>query len=470
MTPIHLVSKHNNAQTKTGYIDQSTLPPLQESPSSVRVRTQLISLSSNNLTYALAGDRFGWWSAYPVPAGTKLKSAESQKDTSTDADLDLNASWGIVPAWGYALVSESTHASIASGSLLWGFWPTSSHSFDLTLASFPESDRQPDSHFREASPHRANLMAMYNRYVLVSPSPRLNLDSDSAAQTVLSRPVFECGVLLEKYTLHRHRFTHPLGLPRGAPANTIPGVPAWGEKDADLRKAVVVSLSAGTKTARSFAWMLTSERSARGELETEGPRGLVQVTSVPQTLADFAAGDRRKTKLKVKNVGYGREELRAVVEWVRRLQEEEGVERVVMVDFGAAKEVTEALVEGLKATAEGGGDRKGLDVLGLAVGNESKVYSGEEIQARMASGQALGKVQFNTSGVRDRAAEVEGATAYFDGVDEAWKRCYTETGLGEVRFERYHGVEGANGIEGAWGALCEQKLAPNTGIVVRLIS
>ncbi|KAJ4414578.1 hypothetical protein N0V85_003098, partial [Neurospora sp. IMI 360204] len=383
-----------------------------------------------------------------------------------DVDADLNASWGIVPAWGYALALSSTHPLIPSGSLLWGFWPTSAHSFDLTLSSsFLEAEnQQPETHFRETSPYRANLMAMYNRYTMLVPpfpsspsSTQVDLDSDEAAQTVLSRPVFECGVLLEKYTLRRQRATHPLGLPAGAPAGSIPGVPAWGQRDADLRKAVVISLSAGTKTARSFGWMLARERGERGELESEGPLGLVQVTSVPGTLADF--GD--KTKLKVKNVGYGEEELRGVVEWVRSL---EGVERVVMVDFGAAKEVTEMLVEGFKEGEVSSG--KQLEMLVLAVGNESKVYSGEEIQVRMASGQALGKVQFNTSGVRDRAAEVEGATAYFEAVDEAWRRCYAEMGLGEVRLERYRGVEGANGIEGAWEALCGQKLAPNAGIVV----
>ncbi|KAK3947174.1 hypothetical protein QBC32DRAFT_355157 [Pseudoneurospora amorphoporcata] len=86
----------------------------------------------------------------------------------------------------------------------------------------------------------------------------------------------------------------------------------------------------------------------------------------------------------------------------------------------------------------------------------------------MASGQALGKVQFNTSGVRDWAVEAEGTVAYFEMVNEAWKRCYAETGLGDVRLERYRSVEGTNGIEDAWEALCGQKLAPNAGIVVRL--
>lgn len=296
-------------------------------------------------------------------------------------------------------------------------------------------------------------MAMYNRYILVS-SGQVDLDSEKEAETVLSRPVFECGVLLEKYTLHRSRYTHPLGLPRGAPPNTIPGVPGWTEKDADLRKAVVVILSAGTKTGRSFAYMLARERAERGELEGEGPRGLVQVTSVPGTLANFG----KKTKLEVKNVGYAEEDLKGVVEWVRDLQ----VEKVVMLDFGAAKEVTERLLDAFTQDEEG----TKLDVLVMAVGNEAKVYSPEDIQARMASGQALGKVQFNTSGVRDRAmAEVEGGAAtYFNGVDEAWKRCYKEKGLREVRFERYRDVEGGEGIEGAWEALCGRKLAPNKGL------
>ncbi|KAK3399338.1 hypothetical protein B0T20DRAFT_197885 [Sordaria brevicollis] len=467
-TPIHLVSKINNALTTIGYLDQSSLPTLT-TPNSVRVRTQLISLSSNNLTYALAGDRFGWWSAYPVPTGTKLRPSSSTATTAAAAKSqqhqdeqgeDLNKKWGIVPAWGYAAVLESTHASIEKGSLLWGFWPTSSHIFDLTLSHFTASEngqQQPETHFQEVSEHRKGLMGMYNRYVLVTPpSPvELDLDSDLAAETVLARPVFECGVLLESYTFHRERATHPLGLPKGAPANTIPGVGAWTEKDADLRKAVVISLSAGTKTARAFTWQLARERDMRGELESEGPKGLVQVTSVPDTLADFGEG----TKLEVKNVGYSEDDLKSVVEWVQGL---EGVEKVVMVDFGAAASVTETLVNGFKSVSPG------LVVLVMAVGNEAKVYAPEEIQARMASGQKLGKVQFNTSGVRDRAMEVEGAEKYFDGVEECWKRCYGEKGLGEVKFGRYEGVEGEKGVEGAWKALCERRLKANEGVVVRL--
>ncbi|KAK3947172.1 hypothetical protein QBC32DRAFT_328775 [Pseudoneurospora amorphoporcata] len=144
----------------------------------------------------------------------------------------------------------------------------------------------------------------------------------------------------------------------------------------------------------------------------------------------------------LKNVGYGEEELRAVVQWVRRLQEEEGVERVVIVDFGAAKEVTEVLVKGLKSTSKGD-VKKELEVLVLAVGNECKVYSGEEIQARMANGQALGKVQFNTSGRQD----------------------WVKYDLNVIMVLR---GPNANGIEGAWEAFCGQKLAPNAGIVVRL--
>ena len=59
------------------------------------------------------------WDTYPLP-------------TASPAPYNDVASWGIVPAWGYAIVIEST-TSIPEGTVLWGFWPTSTVPADLQL-------------------------------------------------------------------------------------------------------------------------------------------------------------------------------------------------------------------------------------------------------------------------------------------------------------------------------------------------
>ncbi|KAM3074779.1 hypothetical protein ACMFMG_008195 [Clarireedia jacksonii] len=111
---MHVVSKADNAvHAAVG------LKPTDEvlAHSSIRVATCLISLMSNNLSYARGGDFLHWWSTYPVPS-------------TAPAPYNDSKAWGIVPAWGYASVIEST-SRITPGTVIWGFWPTSSGHTDL---------------------------------------------------------------------------------------------------------------------------------------------------------------------------------------------------------------------------------------------------------------------------------------------------------------------------------------------------
>ncbi|KAI8937540.1 hypothetical protein NX059_005258 [Plenodomus lindquistii] len=116
-TPVHAVSKLNNAQHTTYHVDQTDLPL---APSSIRVTTHLISLSSNNLTYVRSGTPLHWWDIFPVPANKPSPFNGTQE-------------WGIVPAWGYGRVLASIISSLVPGNLIWGMWPTSSHAVDLHL-------------------------------------------------------------------------------------------------------------------------------------------------------------------------------------------------------------------------------------------------------------------------------------------------------------------------------------------------
>lgn len=61
--------------------------------------------------------------------------------------------WGIVPAWGYATVTESNVPGMPPDSLIWGYWPTST---SLTLLRLEPSD--PEGHWVEVSSHRQQLM------------------------------------------------------------------------------------------------------------------------------------------------------------------------------------------------------------------------------------------------------------------------------------------------------------------------
>jgi len=79
---IHVVSKQDNAVTATFPYDEP-LPQLAES--SVRVKTDCIAITSNNLGYARIGTLLHWWDIYPVPS-------------AAPAPYHNNDEWGIVPA------------------------------------------------------------------------------------------------------------------------------------------------------------------------------------------------------------------------------------------------------------------------------------------------------------------------------------------------------------------------------------
>ncbi|KAL1648448.1 hypothetical protein SLS58_002203 [Diplodia intermedia] len=415
---IHAISKHDNSRHAVFPVPENTTPL---APDSIRVRTTLITLSSNNLTYARLGTPLSWWTTYPIPTAT------------APAPYDDAASWGIVPAWGYATVAASTIAALPAGTAIWGYWPTTSHAVDLQLAPAAGCE----SHWLETSPHRRGLMNMYNRYVAAAPGGRLPstatpADADAAARRVALRTVWECGYLFSRFNFpgggdrHHHDFlpVHPFGLP--APA-ALP----WTARDADLRRAVVVSLAATSKTGRGFAWNLLRDRNVRTYDDDVTPAG------------------------KNKAVGYAELNGEEGVGWVLGFKPE----RVVVIDFGTREGVLEGFVEAVEREGEG------VEVLVVLVGSGMKVYSLDEIKADMERAQRLKSVQFNTSPVRDWAMEIEGPEAYFAKMNEAWERCEEEGGMGELDAVW---VDGVDGIEKAWQDLCDQKVKPNEAIVVRV--
>ncbi|SPO05444.1 uncharacterized protein DNG_08131 [Cephalotrichum gorgonifer] len=403
---IHVVSKRDNTRHEVCRLDEGQASAGKLAESSIRVRTGLMALTSNNLSYARAGAFLHWWDTYPVP-------------DSAPAPYNDNGEWGIVPAWGYGRVVDSTIDSIEAGSLLWGFWPASSHAVDLQLRP-----SQPSGHWVETSPHRSQLMTLYNRYEQVEPG-----DDLAMKMAALCKPLWTGPYLLNR-TVFSKPGVHPLGVE--AP---------WSEEDADLSSAVVINASASSKTGRSFSWALARDRDAAAG----GPLALLQLTSAPQVLPRFS-----DCAFPIKSGRYGDP---GAMEWVAGFKPA----RVVIVDFGAADPVIESLASDAGKIA--------ASVTVIAVGHEAKVYSDEEIQAHAVLHKTLGKVQLNASGLRDRAMETLGPEKFFRSLDEDWVRCYEEEGLGRLELRELSGVEGDQGVKGAWDDLCSGNVPPNVGIV-----
>ncbi|KAH3004133.1 hypothetical protein KXV73_000820, partial [Aspergillus fumigatus] len=153
-------------------------------------------------------------SALPTPVegiyciGTPVAGLETYPVPHTaPPPYNDQASWGIVPAWGYATVTESSVPGIAPDSVIWGYWPTST---SPTLLRLEPSDLQ--GHWVEVSSHRQQLMPIYNRYEQILPE---NEEPDEMAWGALLRGVWIAGYLLSEYVFSpdpRARVpVHPLG-------------------------------------------------------------------------------------------------------------------------------------------------------------------------------------------------------------------------------------------------------------------
>ena len=118
-----------------------TQPQAQLEDGQVRVAIDKFAITSNNVSYAISGDAIGYWRFFPADDG-----------------------WGKVTVWGFGDVVESRSPDIAVGERLYGFFPMSSEAV-LTVG------RVKDDFFMDASPHRADLAAVYNQYRRLAGEP-----------------------------------------------------------------------------------------------------------------------------------------------------------------------------------------------------------------------------------------------------------------------------------------------------------
>ncbi|KAL0934360.1 uncharacterized protein CTRU02_211159 [Colletotrichum truncatum] len=414
---IHIISKKDISKHETVPVNLS-LPPL--GPSSIRARSSLISITSNNLSYAKLGDYLQWWSTWPVPL-------------NAPAPYNNQDEWGIVPAWGFGRVRESTIDSIPAGSLLYGCWPTSTHAVDLKLQS-----HEAKGHFVEVSEHRQGLGNIYNRYNIVDETAK---SEEFRAILANAFPIWHAGYLINRFNFPTEfKPVHPLG-----------SSGEWTEKDADLKSAVVVNLSASSRTGRSVAWNFTRNRKPN----VNGPLALLNATSSPQTL-----NHAHKPAVEVKSVNYDNLVDKETMDWIANFKPN----RVVVLDNGGPAETTERfrelLVDSLPASTA---------LTLVMVGNVPKIESLEEFQASMALKARWGHTaQLNTTDVADAAIAAEGADAFCQGVEGAFERAVAENYLGDIGLVWGSGVGGQAGIEKAWENLIKGTLSPTKAWVYQL--
>jgi NADPH:quinone reductase-like Zn-dependent oxidoreductase len=151
-----------DAFTETRLVD-TPLAPLGEGE--VRLRVESFSVTANNVTYAVAGDSFGYWNFFPAEEG-----------------------WGVVPMWGHAVVEASNHPDVAPGERVYGYLPMASH---LTVVP---TNVSPGS-FSDAAAHRQPMSPVYNQYSRLAVDP----DHDPAreGERMIYGGLFRTGYLIE---------------------------------------------------------------------------------------------------------------------------------------------------------------------------------------------------------------------------------------------------------------------------------
>lgn len=133
----------------------------------VRLAVESFSVTANNVTYAVAGDAFGYWNFFPG-----------------------EGDWGVVPMWGHARVIESRHPDLAVGERVYGYLPMASHVDVLPAAVTP-------SGFVDAAAHRQPMSPIYNQYSRLAADPEH--DPAREGERMIFGPLFKTGFLIEGF-------------------------------------------------------------------------------------------------------------------------------------------------------------------------------------------------------------------------------------------------------------------------------
>ena len=150
--------------------DESRTAPLE--PGQIRLTVERFALTTNNITYAVAGDMLDYWGFFPADA------------TSADG-----TPWGRIPAMGFGSVAESAHPDIAVGGRYFGFYPMAT---DVVIDAEPHGTA-----FRDVGDHRAAHAATYTDFRDVTADVMFR--AEQADEYLLLWGVFMTSFLVDDY-------------------------------------------------------------------------------------------------------------------------------------------------------------------------------------------------------------------------------------------------------------------------------
>ena len=143
----------------------------QLGPGQIRLSVERFAVTTNNITYAVAGDMLDYWGFFP---------------TSEVAD---EKQWGRIPAMGLGSVVESAHPDIALGGRYFGFYPMAD---EVIIDALPRGNA-----FRDVGPHRAEHAATYTDFRDVTTDVMFR--PEQADEYLLLWGVFMTSFLIDDY-------------------------------------------------------------------------------------------------------------------------------------------------------------------------------------------------------------------------------------------------------------------------------
>lgn len=137
----------------------------------VLLRIDRVGLTTNNITYGVAGEALHYWDCFPAPVG-----------------------WGRLPVWGYSDVVASRTPGLSEGERIWGYHPISRY-------LLVQPAQLSNSLFVDKSSHRSTLPPIYQNY-----ERHARVDADLENLRILLRPVFGTGFLVDDWLHERELF------------------------------------------------------------------------------------------------------------------------------------------------------------------------------------------------------------------------------------------------------------------------
>jgi Protein of unknown function (DUF2855) len=131
----------------------------------VRLKIESFSVTANNITYAVIGNMFGYWNFFPA-----------------------EGDFGVVPMWGYAIITDSCNSNVAVGERVYGYLPMGTH-----LDVLP--GKVSGGGFTDMAAHRQPMSPIYNQYSRLAADPEH--DPAKEAERMLFGPLFKTGFLIE---------------------------------------------------------------------------------------------------------------------------------------------------------------------------------------------------------------------------------------------------------------------------------